>query len=112
MEVQQMKTIAYNFAEQFTDCPGGRYEARSEKSGEEFRKAVLLPLIEANEHVTLNLNGVFGFPPSFLDEVFGSLVRKYGKAGLERRLTIVLTDDDVGKRNIEAVYDKHSSDPK
>jgi hypothetical protein len=103
-----MKNITYKFAEKFTTSPGGRFEARSEKSGEEFRKTVLQPLIEESDHVTLDLNGVFGFPPSFLDEAFGPLVKKYGKGELEKRLTIQLTDDEVASRNIESIYEKHS----
>jgi hypothetical protein len=110
MAIPSMSRITYNFATQFTDCPGGRYEAKSEKSGEEFRKTVLAPLLEAHEHVTLNLNGVFGFPPSFLDEVFGQLIRKYGRPGLEQRLSVILTDDDVAQRKLTAVYEKHSSE--
>lgn len=102
-----MKTTTYEFAKQFTDCPGGRYEGRSEKSGEEFRKNILMPLLEQNDHVELNLNGVFGFPPSFLDEVFGPLIKKYGADGLKKRLTVVLTDDDLGVRNIEATFERH-----
>jgi len=104
-----MKTLTYNFAEEFTVSPGGRYEARSEKSGEEFRKAVLQPLLEKYDRVILDLNGVFGFPPSFLDEVFGPLVKKYGRSELERRLAISLSDDDVALRVISSVYEKHSS---
>lgn len=104
-----MKETTYHFATQFTTTPGGRYEARSEKSGEEFRKNVLQPLLDSNDKVILNLDGVFGFPPSFLDEVFGSLVKKYGRAELEKRLSLILADDDLAKRNIDAVYTKHSS---
>lgn len=104
-----MTSRVYRFAEEFTNAPGGRFEARSEKSGEEFRKSVLQPLLEQNEHVTLVLDGVFGFPPSFLDEVFGPLVRKYGRSELEKRLSIQLQDDDVALRRIEVVFEKHSA---
>lgn len=104
-----MKEVTYKFASEFTTSPGGRYEKRSEKSGEEFRKTVLQPLLEQNDRVTLDLDDVFGFPPSFLDEVFGALIKKYGRVELERRLVIVITDDDVAKRNIETVYVKHST---
>lgn len=79
-----------DIAEQFTDTPGGRYRTDGKFSGQEFREDLLLPAFGSGASVTVNLEGVMGLPPSFLEEAFGGLVR----AGLEpseiaEKLTIV-----------------------
>lgn len=65
----------YNIAENYTKSPGirtGKY------SGEDFREKILKPLflsLEEEEKLTINLDGGFGYPSSFLDEAFAGLVR-------------------------------------
>ncbi len=104
-----MEPFKYNFVREFTDCPGGRYKSRSEKSGEEFRQSVLEPLLAKYAAVELDLNGAFGFPPSFLDEAFGALIRKLGKDTFMKRVKIELSDDDMALRTIAEVISKNSS---
>lgn len=62
----------------FSATPGGRYREEGQWSGEEFRDDVLVPLLEAGHDVVVDLDGPLGFTSSFLEEVFGGLVRKYG----------------------------------
>ena len=62
-------------ARQFTQFPGGRYRRISEFSGEEFRDDYLKPAIERGEEVVVELDGVVGYGSSFLEEVFGGIVR-------------------------------------
>ena len=59
---------------------GGRYKEQGPCSGEEFREAVLLPLLAQPEAgiVTINLDGILGPTPSFFDEAFGGLVNALG----------------------------------
>jgi hypothetical protein len=67
----------------FSTAPGGRYKSNGPHSGEEFRDDVLIPAIKSlgpdfDEELLIDLDGGFGYATSFLDEVFGKLIRKYG----------------------------------
>lgn len=69
-----------NVAEDFSRYPGGRYRDDGEHSGEEFRDDFLVPALELaranNGKVVVVLDGVTGYPSSFLEEAFGGLVRE------------------------------------
>ena len=73
--------IIIKIATDFSDAPGGRYAAEGICSGEEFRISILEPkYLEAKEKkdkIQVDLDGGFGYLPSFLDEAFGELARKY-----------------------------------
>lgn len=66
-------------SERFAKALGGRYRSDGPKSGEEFREDVLVPELRKalgrNEKLTVNFDGVFGMPTSFLEEAFGGLIR-------------------------------------
>lgn len=72
--------INYKLAHEYTDMPGGRYRVNGPFSGEEFREDVLLPklkqCIRENNILEIDLDETFGYPPSFLEEAFGGLVRE------------------------------------
>jgi hypothetical protein len=102
-----MKTRTINFARDFTDCPGGRYAKYGEFSGEAFRDTVLLPAIEAHDLVILEMDGVLGFPASFLDEAFGILVERIGREMFDRKLRIELTDNRIALSEIRDCIAKH-----
>lgn len=103
-----MKIKTLSFVSDFTDCPGGRHRVNSDKSGEEFREDILIPAFDSNERVVLNLNGAFGYPSSFLDEVFGKLVDMRGEKSVREKLEIVLNDDPVSLREIEEIIENHA----
>ncbi|HHQ4463558.1 TPA: STAS-like domain-containing protein [Aeromonas veronii] len=67
-----MKTI---FVKDFSVFPGPRTKELGENSGEAFRDDILIPAIRQHGQVCVNLDGVFGYGSSFLEEVFGGLVR-------------------------------------
>ena len=72
--------MKYKISEEFTDAPGGRYKKLGKYSGEEFRDDILINILnnlKNGEKLILDLDGVYGYPPSFLEEVFGGLVRNY-----------------------------------
>jgi hypothetical protein len=76
-EVNQMSII--KIAEEFTDSPGARYETDGEFSGQEFREKLLKPrfdALEPGEILEIDFDGTFGYPPSFLEEAFGGLIRE------------------------------------
>ncbi|KQX35302.1 hypothetical protein ASD04_14770 [Devosia sp. Root436] len=81
-------------ADDFSRFPGGRYRADGDNSGEEFREDYLVHAIDAartaGRPVTVVLDGVAGYPASFLEEAFGGLVREghFTKADLRKWLVI------------------------
>lgn len=72
--------IIINIANQYTKTPGGRYASEGNFSGEEFRKNFLRPAYEETKksggELTINLDGGYGYPTSFLEEAFGGLARE------------------------------------
>ncbi len=67
-----MKTI---YIKDFSKFPGPRFSELGDFSGEDFRDNHLIPALEKDD-VEVNLDGVFGYGSSFLEEAFGGLVRK------------------------------------
>ncbi|WP_429237025.1 STAS-like domain-containing protein [Aeromonas salmonicida] len=63
------------FVKDFSVFPGPRTKELGENSGEAFRDDILIPAIREHKQVRVNLDGVFGYGSSFLEEVFGGLVR-------------------------------------
>ena len=61
-------------ARDFSRYPGGRFKRISQNSGEEFRERLLEPAVKTGK-ITIDLDGVRGYGSSFLEEVFGGLVR-------------------------------------
>lgn len=91
--------MIYNFAKEYTDMPGGRYEKTGSHSGEDFRDNILIPMInkciESEDILNLNLDGTLGYPVSFLDEVFGGIVRskKFYNNDLKYFINIISTEE-------------------
>jgi len=76
-------------ATEFSETPAGRYRVDGPFSGQRFREEVLLPALQENDSVEVNLDGVVGFGSSFLEEAFGGLVRAgLVVADLRKRLKI------------------------
>jgi hypothetical protein len=74
----------------------GRRAEHGPNNGARFRDQFLLPALLADGNVTVDLTGLRGKTPSFLDEAFGSLVALgFPEAVLKKRLTLVANDDDV-----------------
>jgi hypothetical protein len=72
---RSVDVTALNVAREFSVTPGGRYRRISQFSGEEFRETLLEPALRGNEAVEVELDGVLGYGSSFLEEVFGGIVR-------------------------------------
>jgi hypothetical protein len=83
-----------NVAEQFSRRPVGRYRSDGDSSGEAFRLDHLLPALEADAPVVVILDGVAGYPSSFLEEAFGGLVRDHGYSSASLRSRLQLVADD------------------
>ncbi|PNH98457.1 STAS-like domain-containing protein [Vibrio diazotrophicus] len=60
---------------EFTKYPGPRYIKLGANSGEEFREQHLINKLREDPKVSVNLDGVLGYGSSFLEEIFGGIVR-------------------------------------
>ena len=82
---------------EFSDTPGGRTIAEGEFSGELFRTQLLIPrykeAIEKKEMLEIYFDGAFGYPPSFLDESFGGLVKELREKNVLNNISIISHDD-------------------
>ena len=94
-----MTNMSINIARDYSAAPGGRYVKDGKFSGEEFREKVLGPKLKtalrSNDTVEVDLDGTYGFSSSFLDEVFGGLVRDLGipRATLDKHLIILANSE-------------------
>lgn len=80
---------------EFTKTPGGRLKSEGKFSGEEFREKILFPaftdMVETSGRLTVDLDGGYGYGPSFLEEAFGGLARGTGD---KRVLNIEIISDE------------------
>jgi hypothetical protein len=69
-----------SIARDFSPFPAGRKRQDGPNSAERFREDILIPTLreaaERNERVIIELDGVYGYSSSFLEETFGGLVRR------------------------------------
>ena len=87
-----MKII--DIARDYTPFLGGRYVTDGPGNAEDFRKKFLVPLLQNDECAIIDLEGLYGFPASFLDEAFGGLVRDEGYSA-EKVLTLLKFKGDT-----------------
>jgi hypothetical protein len=82
-------------AEDFTPFPFGRYRSEGEYSGEAFRDDILWPLLSKGQSVEVNLDDVEGgLGSSFLEEVFGGIIRKYGYTPARLKAQVTISSDE------------------
>lgn len=97
-----MKIVIVN---DFSKTPGGRKIKEGPFSGEAFLNDLLFPkyeqAIRKDEKLEIDFDGTFGYPPSFLDESFGGLVKKIGKKGVLNNIIIISNDDLTIERRIK-----------
>lgn len=85
-----------NIARDFSRAPAGRFISDGPNSGERFRKQFLVPALQADTDLVLELDGTRGYGSSFLEEAFGGLVRMgYAAADLLRRIKLRTTDPSL-----------------
>ncbi len=81
--------IYINIAKEFSLEPYGRFLSDGEFSGERFREEKLIPALETNESVEVQLGGTDHYGAVFMEEAFGGLVRAgYSGQFLRERLRI------------------------
>lgn len=85
-----------SIAKDFSETPGGRYRKDGSDSGEEFREDVLIPefdQLSSGEKLTIDLDGGYGYPVSFLEEAFGGLARRNGSKTVLERLNFIANEE-------------------
>ncbi|MDB5684863.1 MAG: hypothetical protein JWM75_2561 [Sphingomonas bacterium] len=94
MMVYDPETAVIDVASAYTRFPAGRHRTDGPYSGERFRDDLLIPAIEKHGHVTVRLDGAMGYGSSFLEEVFGGLLRsrRFGDADLRSLITLETRD--------------------
>ena len=88
----------------YTKTPGARFKSDGPFSGEEFREKILDPHFNdksAKEKIEIILDGVEGYPTSFLEEAFGGLARKYGKERCLERIEFVSEENPLLIKEIQ-----------
>jgi hypothetical protein len=91
-----MKMIS--IAEDFSPSPAGRTRADGPFNGQRFRDEFLIPAlriaVDEGDKVVVNLDGAYSYSSSFLEEVFGGIVRfgNFPPAVLTTRLEIRSTN--------------------
>ena len=81
----------------FSETPGARLKNEGKYSGEEFRDDYLrIKYDEAkasSEKLTIDFDGGYGYPTSFLEEAFGGLARIYPPSEILAVLEFVSNDE-------------------
>lgn len=89
---QYDRIVWLRFAD-WTIRPGGRTRDLGSFSGEAYLEEVLIPAFELAQErevlLCLNLDGVYGYAASFLDEVFAGLTKKFSGAVVLNTLSLV-----------------------
>lgn len=93
-------SLIINVAKDFSRYPAGRYKQDGPFSGEAFREDFLLPALEKNENIIIDLDGTRGYGSSFLEEAFGGLVRKGVPPDKIKKLIGFKTSDNSIKEEI------------
>lgn len=108
--VKMMKPECTIVVAKYTDMPIGRNELDGPKNGADFRDNHLIPALEDYQVVKVDFNGTLGTTPSFLEEVFGGIVRKGYITGSEltRRVVVIYKFESV-KNNVKK-YIKEAED--
>lgn len=101
-----MSNIIINIKLDFSDAPGARYREDGPHSGQEFFEDLLKPKFdEAREkHVKLEiiLDGVWGYPSSFVSGSFGKLSLEYSADVVLQTITFISEESETRKDRIIA----------
>ncbi|MCI9523577.1 MAG: STAS-like domain-containing protein [Erysipelotrichaceae bacterium] len=81
----------------FSNTPGGRWKRLGPNSGEEFYENLLYSNFKAamddDDSLYIDLDGVIGYPSSFLDQSFGELSREFGAKEVLKRINFKSEDE-------------------
>ena len=105
-----MRTYTLNIGKQFSRYPVGRYLADGDANGQLFREEVLRPLLTNHEVVVVELDDALGYGSSFLEAVFGGLVRTgFSRDLLLRKLNFITEDESLIEEITSYIREAESS---
>ena len=88
----------------FSDCPGARYRKDGPHSGQEFYDDLLLPKFKEaqsnKEKLMIDLDGVWGYPSSFVSGSFGKLSLEYGADEVLKVIEFISDESETRKNRI------------
>ena len=87
-----MEDIIIDIKADFSDSPGARYRKDGPHSGEEFFEVLLKPII--------NLDGVWGYPSSFVSGAFGKLSLEMGSEVVLSTIDFISNESEIRKKRI------------
>lgn len=91
-----MTETTINIGKDFSRYPVGRYRTDGDANGEKFREDHLRPKLVAHSKVRIEFDDALGYGSSFLEEVFGGLVRSgYTPQQLKDALVLISSDDSL-----------------
>lgn len=74
-----MKNMLISIAKEYSPVPAGRYLEDGPFNGQKFRDSILIPRLQSavnsNSVLEVRMDGLLGISSSFLEEVFGGLIR-------------------------------------
>lgn len=93
----------------FSDTPGARYKVDGEFSGEQFYDDLLFPKFEKaqsnNVKLEIDLDGVWGYPSSFVSGSFGKLSIQVGAETVRKVIVFISTESETRVDRIWAEID-------
>lgn len=99
-----MENICINIKEDFSDSPGARYRKDGPHSGEEFYEEHLKKkfdeAITKNVKLVINLDGVWGYPSSFVSGSFGKLSLAFSAGKVLDTIVFISTESETRKERI------------
>jgi hypothetical protein len=89
-------TRTINIGKDFSRYPVGRTREDGESNGERFREDFLRPALVQVDVVNIEFDDALGYNSSFLEEVFGGLIRNgFTKEHLANKIKLVTKDDSL-----------------
>mgnify|MGYP002641353711 CR=1 FL=1 len=96
-------SIRISLNDDFSHTPGGRLRDEGEHSAQQFREDYLVPAMEAEGGIYVELGGTAGCAGSFLHEAFGPLGKAYGAKEVFNRMLIADSDGRDSNYHVEAM---------
>jgi hypothetical protein len=88
----------------FSDTPGARYKTDGPNSGELFLEKLLTNkfnnAVDANYKLLIDLDGVWGYPSSFVSASFGKLSIDFGVEKVLKHIVFKSDDNSIRLENI------------
>jgi len=94
-QIGNILTKTINVARDFNKFPFGRFREDGPNSAQAFLEDLLIPALKTSEVVTVDLTYARALGSSFLDGVFGMLVRRNGWSVEEFERRVIIKSDIV-----------------